>query len=140
MNYSISICYPNKENIEEIRDVHQSEIQNKFQNYPWEEQQKTLESDPENAQYSPSFRITNKRDKHWLELTAMRKKDKTISFSKWFNRLTEKKVLFGLLGTKMKLSVIDDNFEESQSINLEEASELVKLFLNQHYKEVEERI
>ncbi len=133
MNYKYSICYPDKENIEYPNKVlTESQVLEMAKNYPWKEQLELLNSLPdEKVCYSPSLDFTNTKTEHSFCLTA----DNTngeLNFSLWYNRPVKIKPLFGLLGEKTVMKVID-----KWSFHPEEAYKHLKTFLDKNYHEIE---
>ena len=83
--------------------------------------------------YSPSLDFKNIDDNHSFCLTA-EGEPLSYSFSVWYNRPIKKKVLFGLLGEKDKLEVIDKHFKKEKAI------ELLNRFLRKEYKSIEQEM
>jgi hypothetical protein len=132
MSYKCSICYPDRFEIEYNEEVLSAEqVKYIALNYPWESELKKLKNIPfEQVNYNPSIDFTNQNDNHSFCLTAEGEPD-NFSFSVWYNRPKMKKVLFGFLGEKEKLEVIDKNFSQKDSY------ELLDKYLARDYNSVE---
>ena len=133
MKYKISICHPDNEEIEILSKTHShQEAQEFFDNYPWIEQLDLLDKmNQEEVQYSPSVRFTNTINNISLEMTA-ESKDGKLFFSLWYERPVMTKILFGLLGKKDKMKLIDKwGFDDVSS------REHLEAFLGGKYNEVE---
>ncbi len=133
MNYKISICHPDKEEIEFPHKTLNNELSLKFfDNYPWVEQLELLDKMvQEDVHYSPSVRFTNTRNNVSLEMTAD-SKDGELIFSLWFERPVMTKILFGLLGEKEKMKLIDKwGFDYASS------KEHLDAFLKEKYSKIE---
>lgn len=133
MKYKISICHPEIEGIEVFPQLFNSkEAQVFFNSYPWKEQLKLLDNmDPKDVQYSPSVRFTNTTNNISLELTA-EANDGKLLFSIWFERPIMTKILFGLLGEKNRMKLIDKSgFDHISS------KKYLTAFLGENYDEIE---
>ena len=133
MNYKISICHPDKKEIEVIPNSLDSKKAIAFFNdYPWKEQLELLDKmNQEKVQYNPSVRFTNTSNNISLEMTVESKNGK-ISFSLWFERPVRTKILFGLLGEKDKMKLTDKwGFDHAS------AKQHLTAFLEENYDEVE---
>ena len=133
MGHTISICYPDKAKIEKRKEVLDTkDALEFFSSYPWAEQLEILKSIPDGElHYAPSVCFTNTENKHSLELTA-EDETGTLVFSLWYGRPATKKVLFGILGEKEVIEVIDKwCFDRESSYNH------LKAFLEEDYEEVE---
>lgn len=132
MTYKYSICYPDKENIEyPAKLLGKEEVLDMAQNYPWIEQLKLSDSLTKKIYYSPSIDFTHIKDEHSFCLTAGMNKDR-LEFSIWYNRPVKTKPLFGLLGEKIKLRVVD-----KWSFDKQTALKHLETFLNQDYRRIE---
>ena len=132
MNYTYSICHIDKPGIEyKNKTIDKNQVLDIVKNYPWsEELNRMKEIDESKICYSPSLDFKNIDDNHSFCLTA-EGEPMNYSFSAWYNRPIKKKVLFGLMGEKDKLEVIDKHFEK------EKAMELLNRFLDKEYKLIE---
>ena len=133
VKFKISICHPDDENIETlVKTFSSKEAQDFFEEYPWTEQLELLDKmNQDDVQYSPSVRFTNTANNISLEMTA-ESKDGNIFFSLWFERPVMTKILFGLLGEKEKMKLIEKwGFDHSSS------KKHLESFLNQKYNDVE---
>lgn len=84
------------------------------------------------VQYSPSVRFTNTMNNISLEMTA-ESKDGNVFFSLWFERPVMTKILFGLLGEKERMKLIDKwGFDHASS------KEHLEDFLDQKYSDLEQ--
>lgn len=135
MNYRYSICHIDKLEIEYKNDIiNKDQVLKIVENYPWaREIERAKLIDESEVCYSPSLDFSNIDDNYSLCLTAEGEPSK-VSFSLWYNRPVRKKVLFGLLGERDRLEVVDKHFEK------EEAMELLTYFLNQAYDSIERRM
>jgi hypothetical protein len=88
---------------------------------------------PEVINYSPSLDFTNLQDNHSLCLTAEGDPEE-YAFSVWYKRPVMRKVLFGLLGEREKMEVIDKLF------SVDGAFRLLELFLRQEYNSIEKEL
>ena len=134
MNYNISICHPDKEEIEILqKKLNSKEASKFFDDYPWIEQLELINKmNQEDVQYSPSVRFTNTKNSISLEMTA-ESKDGKLFFSLWYERPVMTKILFGLLGEKEKMKLIDKwGFDHVSS------KEQLEAFLKENYDEVEQ--
>lgn len=134
MSYTYSICHPDREEIEYVKTVLTAdEVLRTANNYNWESQLDLLESLLEaDICYNPSLDFTCQEDAYSLCLTAARNSKRELEFSLWFNRKISYKPLFGLLGEKKKMQVIDKwGFQKKDAI------EYLKIFLDKDYKELE---
>jgi hypothetical protein len=134
MSYTYSICHPEKEEIEyPSTALDEKGVLEIAMNYVWDEKLDILEDLPEDdIFYSPSIDFTNTVSKHSFCLTAMRDKNNQLEFSLWYNRKVKYKVLFGLLGKKEKMQVVD-----KWGFSKKDALEYLKVFLDKEYKELE---
>jgi hypothetical protein len=135
MNYKYSICHIDKSEIEYKNEtIDKEQILDIVINYPWSEELKRMqEIDESKICYSPSLDFKNIDDNHSFCLTA-EGEPLNYSFSVWYNRPIKKKVMFGLMGEKEKLEVIDKHFEKVKAI------ELLKRFLAKEYKSIEQEM
>ncbi len=81
--------------------------------------------------YSPSLDFTHINDRHSFCLTAGLNKEK-LEFSLWYNRPVKKRPLFGLLGEKTRMEVVD-----KWSIDQPTALTYLETFLNRDYRTIE---
>ena len=135
MNYKYSICHIDSPGVE-FRDelINSEQVLEIVKNYPWSEELKRMKSIEESKIcYSPSLNFKNVNDDHSFCLTAEGEQNE-LSFSVWYYLPIKKKVLFGLLGEKKKLEVIDKRFEK------EKALELLSKFLHQECSSIEEEM
>ncbi len=134
MTYEISICHPDKGNIEKRSEAcSSSEALEFFANYPWIEQLELMKSmSQEDVQYNPSVRFTHKTNQHSFEFTGEYKGDK-LMFSLWYGRPVMKKVFFGLFGEKEVVRTID-----KWSVDKETSQKHLSTFLEEKYDEVEQ--
>lgn len=135
MNYRYSICHIDKPEIEyRNKTINKNQVLNIVNIYPWsEELNRMKEIDEDKICYSPSLDFKNIDDNHSFCLTA-EGDPLDYTFSVWYNRPIKKKVLFGLMGEKEKLEVIDKHFEKEKAI------ELLNRFLATEYKSVEQQM
>lgn len=135
MNYIYSICHIDKSEIEYRNEtIDKEQILDIVKNYPWSDELKRMkEIDKGKICYSPSLDFKNINDNHSFCLTA-EGEPLNYSYSVWYKRPIKKKVLFGLLGEKEKLEVIDKHFEKEKAI------ELLKRFLAKEYKSIEQEM
>ncbi len=134
MTYQYSICHPDKPEIEYPSEVLDSyKVTDIAKNYPWLKILKSMEQIPnEEINYSPSLDFTNIKDKHSLCLTAELKKGE-LEFSLWYNRPKSSRVLFGLLGNRTVMKVVDKwNFDKISALKN------LQLFLDKDYKTLEQ--
>ena len=133
MNYKITICHPDKKEIETVpRNYNIIEAKEFFNNYQWKKELELMSSMKiDDVQYNPSIRFTNISNNISLELTAEIKNEK-ISFSLWYERPKMTKILFGILGEKKKMQLI-----EKWNFNFESSQLHLSSFLNQEYDKVE---
>lgn len=133
MKYEISICHPDKEEIEILPNkLNGKEALKFFDEYPWLEQLELIDKmDKDDIQYSPSVRFKNTIDNISLEMTA-ESKDGKLFFSLWYERPVMTKILFGLFGEKEKMVLIEKwGFDPiSSKKHLED-------FLKQNYNAIE---
>lgn len=133
MSYTYSICYPDQEEIEFVSTVmSEDEVLRLANEYPWEEQLDLIDSLPDGEiTYNPSLDFTCKEDKYSFCLTANRSEKNGLEFSLWYNRKVKHKPLFGLLGEKTKMQVVDKwGFQKKDAIDY------LKIFLDKDYKEL----
>lgn len=134
-NYTWSVCYPDKPNIEDRGLIERSRILNTFSSYPWSDQLTLLsELAYEEVNYNPSIRFTNTTNGRWLELTA-EGSPTDILFSIWYSRPVIKKVLLGILGEKEVDDVVDN-----RPFGFDRSKEFLDLFLEEKYEELEQRL
>ena len=135
MSYKFSICHPEKEEIEYPNTTLNSEqVKELATKYPWESELRKLKTMRfEEIHYNPSVDFTNQSNNRSFCLTVEREPE-NFKFSVWYNRPKMKKVLFGLLGQKEKLEVIDKSFTQ------EEAYKLLDVFLSGDYLAVEKEM
>ena len=134
MNYTYSICFPDKKDIEYVSAVLTSdEVLRVANEFSWNTQLDLLESmDKEMIHYNPSLDFTCKEDSYSFCLTANRNDQKELEFSLWYNRKVNYKPFFGLFGEKQKMQVIDKwGFQKKDAIDY------LKIFLDKDYKELE---
>jgi hypothetical protein len=130
MFYTISICHPDKEQIEILPNpLSKRESQEFFDNYPWIKQLDFM--DQEKIHFSPSIRFTNNANNISLEMTAD-SIDSKLFFSLWYERPVKTKILFGILGEKDKLKLI-----EKWGFDYASAQSLLKKFLSDNHTEIE---
>lgn len=134
MKYKVSICHPDKEEIEILsKSLNSQEAQEFFDDYPWIEQLKLAdEMNQEDVKYSPSVRFTNTTNNISLEMTAD-SKDGKLYFSLWYERPVMTKILFGLLGAREKMQLV-----EKWGFDHVSAREHLKDFLTENYHKVEQ--
>lgn len=134
MNYTYSICHPDKPKIEHPSQVLSTkEVSEMIASYSWLEILKLMENiDNDKIYYSPSLDFKNQKDSYSLGITATLENGKP-EFSLWYNRPITKRSLFGLLAPKTKMEVID-----KWGFTIEQALKYYSLFLNQEYKRLEE--
>ena len=108
MKFKLSICHPDKENIETLaQTLNSKEAEDFFNEYPWAEQLELLDKmNQEDVHYSPSVRFTNTTDNISSEMTA-ESTNGNIFLSLWFERPIMTKILFGPLGEKKKMKLIE---------------------------------
>lgn len=135
MNYTYSICHIDKSEIEYNNEtIDKEQILDIVKNYPWSDELKRMnEIDESKICYSPSLDFKNIDDSHSFCLTA-EGEPMNYSYSVWYKRPIKKKVLFGLMGEKGNLEVIDKHFEKEKAI------ELLKRFLAKEYKSIEQEM
>ncbi len=135
MKYKYSICHIDRPEVEYKKEILSSEqVLEIVNNYPWnEELQREKKLPQKDLHYSPSLDFTNMNDNHSFCLTAEGPPE-NVSFSAWYNRPVMKNVLFGLLGKKERLDVIEKWIEK------ERAFELLHHFLKQEYQIIEKEM
>ena len=135
MNYKYSICHIDKSEIEyRNENIDKNQVLEIVKNYPWSGELKRMnEIDESKICYSPSLDFKNIDDNHSFCLTA-EGEPLNHTFSVWYNRPIKKKVLFGLMGEKDKLEVIDKHFKKEKAI------ELLNRFLRKEYKSIEQEM
>jgi hypothetical protein len=134
MSYTYSICHPDQKDIEYVSEVlSKDEVLRVANEYPWNQQLNLMETmAEEEICYNPSLDFTCKEDKYSFCLTATRNDQKELEFSLWFNRKVTYKPLFGLLGKKEKMQVIDKRrFQKTDAIDY------LKIFVDKDYQELE---
>lgn len=133
MNYKISICHPDKAEIEEPKTtLDKQQVLTFFSNYPWMERIEFADNMPqEEVQYSPSIRFTNTQNKRSLEMTAD-KEDSALVFSLWYERPVLVKILFGLFGKTKIMKVVDKGPFDKQASFIH-----LNTFLDKKYDELE---
>ncbi|MCK6691995.1 MAG: hypothetical protein L6Q97_07820 [Thermoanaerobaculia bacterium] len=132
MYYKHSICHPENSEIEyPDKKLSAEQVREIARNYPWKQELQKLKTlPPDEINYSPSVDFTNLQDHHSLCLTAEGEPD-DFRFSVFYNRPVKRKVLFGLLGEKVVMDVIDKPFK------VQGAFRLLELFLKQEYGSIE---
>lgn len=132
MYYKHSICHPENPEIEyPDKKLTAEQVREIARKYPWKQELQKLKTlPPDKINYSPSVDFTNVQDHHSLCLTAEGEPD-NFRFSVFYNRPVKRKVLFGLLGEKVVMEVIDKPF------NVQGAFRLLELFLKQEYGSIE---
>jgi hypothetical protein len=133
MNYTYSICHPEKPEIEYPKiELNNQEVIELIKNYSWYEILKKMEKIPEDELcFSPSVDIINKIDNRSLCITATMEKGKP-EFSLWYNRPVTFRPLFGLLSERTRIRVI-----EKWGFNLDNALEYYQIFLEKKYEKLE---
>ncbi|TBN04045.1 hypothetical protein EYD45_08520 [Hyunsoonleella flava] len=133
MNYKYSICHPDKPEIEYIDTLlNEEEVLEIAGSYPWVQQLELLHSLKDgDVCYNPSLDFVNESNKFSLGLTAQMA-NKSLEFSLWYNRKVQKNVLFGLLGKKVTMDVID-----KWGFSKNEALSYLKIFLNRDFNKLE---
>lgn len=133
MTYTHSICHPDKPEIEyPDNTLSDSEITDFIRSYPWLDILKSMEKIPEDRIfYSPSLDFKEMDGKRSLGITATLENGKP-EFSLWYNRPIKSRPLFGLLGEKTKIEVID-----KWGFSLEKAIQYYHLFLGRSYQKLE---
>ncbi|CAL2064548.1 hypothetical protein [Tenacibaculum sp. 190524A05c] len=133
MKYKISICYPDKSKIEHRQLIDKETALSFITNYPWRNQIKLMNSLPvEKVQYSPSVRISNVKNRHYLELTYHCENREESLFSLWYGRAKEVKLFFGFLG-KIKKNNVYDKWD----LNKDDAIYHFEKFLEEDYINLE---
>jgi len=135
MTYKYSICHPEKEDIEYLKNpISGNEVLEIAKNYPWIEKLKFSDSlQPEKIYYNPSLDFTCIENGNSFCLTANYDKKRNLEFSLWYNRPKKVKVLFGLLGEKEKMVV-----DEIWGFSLEKSLNYLEHFVNGNYQIIEE--
>lgn len=135
MHYKHSICHPENPEIEyPYKELTTEQVRETARHYPWKQElQKLKTMPPEVINYSPSLDFTNLQDNHSLCLTAEGDPEE-YAFSVWYKRPVMRKVLFGLLGEREKMEVIDKLF------SVDGAFRLLELFLRQEYNSIEKEL
>jgi len=132
MHYKHSICHPESPEIEyPDQKLSAEQVRETARHYPWKQElQKLKTMSPQEINYSPALDFTNLQDNHSLCLTAEGEPEEYL-FSVFYNRPVMKKVLFGLLGEREKMEVIDKSF------SIEEAFRVLEMFLKLDYDSIE---
>jgi hypothetical protein len=134
MNFTYSICHPEQKEIEYVSEVlNKDEVLRVANDYAWNQKLNLMEEmAEEEIYYNPSLDFTCKEDRYSFCLTAMRNDQNELEFSLWFNRKVQYKPLFGLLGKREKMQVVDKwGFQKSDAIDY------LKIFVDQDYQELE---
>lgn len=135
MQFTYSICYPDKEDIEyRNTPISGKEVMDIARSYPWVAQLELSDSmDQEKVSYSPSLDFKCIDTGRSFSLTANYNEKKDLSFSLWYNRPKKVKVLFGLLGETERMKV--DNVWGHSFID---AIKYLQYFVNGNYQLIEE--
>lgn len=133
MIYKYSICHPDKPEIEyPENNLNDSEIINLIRLYPWTNILKSMEKIHEDRIFfSPSLDFKEMNEKRSLGITATLENGRP-EFSLWYNRPIKSRPLFGLLGEKTKMELID-----KWGFTLEKAVQYYHLFLEKNYQRLE---
>lgn len=132
MYYKHSICRPESPEIEyPEKKLTAEQVREIARKYPWKQELQKLKTlPPDEINYSPSVDFINLQDNHSFCLTAEGEPEEYL-FSVWYKRPVLKKVLFGLLGEREKMGVIDKSF------SIDGAFRLLEKFLKQDYDSIE---
>lgn len=132
--YTYSICHPDKEEIENRKEIlSPKDVLEIAKNYRWMQQLELADSlGKESAFYNPSLDFTCIQNGKSLSLTADYNKEKKLEFSIWYDRPKKVKVLFGLLGKKEKM-VIDDIW----GVDFQTSLQYLQYFVDGEYDKIE---
>ncbi len=134
MNYTYSICFPDKKDIEYVNAIlTEDEVLRVANEFPWNEKLDLMERlDDDHIHFNPSLDFTCKEDSFSFCLTANRNAQNDLEFSLWYNRKVNYKPFFGLFGEKQKMQIIDKwGFQKTDAIDY------LKIFLDKEYQELE---
>ncbi|MFK7968771.1 MAG: hypothetical protein AB8F95_00300 [Bacteroidia bacterium] len=133
MYYKISICYPDKKEIEEkLQTFSEKKALAFFDSFPWQDQLTLMGNmDEEKIHFNPSVRFTNPANNMGLDVTAIPDEGK-VSFALWYERPVLVKTLFGLGREKEKWKLTD-----KWGFDPDAARTGLEAFLNEDYAEME---
>ncbi len=133
MLYKHTICHIDQPNIEYPEDLlSASQVKEMVLNYPWKENLKRLKALPkEETFYSPSLEFINQKNNFSLTFSAGGENPENFEFYLWYKRKVMRKMLFGLLGEKLKFHLTDKWF------SIKDAHILLDKFLSEDYKYIE---
>lgn len=132
--FTYSICHPDKEEIEDRKEIlSPKNVLEIARNYRWMQQLELADSlGKESAFYNPSLDFTCAQNGKSLSLTADYNKEKKLEFSIWYDRPKKVKILFGLLGKKEKM-VIDDTW----GVDFQTSLQYLQYFVDGEYDKIE---
>lgn len=125
MNFRASFCDPFKPEIIELGDIQTEYILDKFENTPWADYLRQMESaKEEEIFYSPSLEIENKDTRHGLAISVLGKPD-DFEFYIFYKRPKKVKVLFGLK-EKLKEDYLTDKTGQTKQDVLDCLNALIR--------------